>query len=470
MPEEKLMPATPPSWMALFQDGRAKYTALLNIGVLLHAINILVVSTVMPSIVEDIGGLPYYAWPSMLYMVGTITGAACGEPAMAALHQRSAYVFAAVIFGIGAAITALAPNMAMLITGQLVQGFGGGLLTALSMAIIRFVFAEALRVRILSVISTTWSVAAVLGPLVGGVFASLGWWRGAFWFSLFAVVPFAIAAWRAVPASTEEKSAPHWPLLRLTLLALAVLCVGFSGQVKDNLAAATLMVVSIALTWMTFRLDAGANKRLFPTGVMSAFSPVGAAYLAMFLLSASHGIALMYIPLALQVLYGLSPLWVGVLFTIFSLAWTTGALTVASWEGKRSHQAMFWGMVLVAVTMAAIGQSIGETSIWYLLFLMTLFGIGIGLANVHMIAWSMSAAKRGEEAVTASSLQSCRSLGIAFGFGAAGLVANLIGVGAGAARDVVADAMTWIYYLDIVPPALAALFVVRMLRLAAARA
>ena len=104
-----------------------------------------------------------------------------------------------------------------------------------------------------------------------------------------------------------------------------------------------------------------------------------------------------------------------------------------------------------------------------MLFLITLFAIGIGLANVHMIAWSMAQALPGEESVTASSLQSCRSLGIAFGFGAAGLVANLAGVGAGATKEVVREAMTWIYLLDILPPALAALFVVRMLTLASAR-
>ena len=466
MPEEASQTDAPPSWMALLRDGRAKYTALLNIGVLLHAINMLVVSTVMPSVVDEIGGLSYYAWPSMLYMVGTITGAACGEPAMAALQQRSAYVFAAVIFGLGAAITALAPNMPVLIAGQLVQGFGGGLLTALSMAIVRSVFSEALRVRILSVISTTWSVAALLGPAVGGAFAGMGWWRGAFWFSLVAVIPFAVAAWRAVPGDEGGRKPTHWPLLRLTLLAVAVFCIGFMGQVQDAAAASLLMAASIFLTWLTFRVDAGAEHRLFPSGAMSAFTPVGAAYLAMFLLSATHGIALLYIPLALQVLYGLSPFWVGVFFTVFSAAWTLGALVVAGWDGKRAHHAMFWGMVMVALSSTAIAVDIGAASIWYLLFLITLFGIGIGLANVHMIAWSMSAALPGEEAVTASSLQSCRSLGIAFGFGAAGLVANLAGVGAGATRDVVQSAMTWIYTVDILPPALAALFVIRMLTLA----
>jgi MFS family permease len=462
-------PASPSNWKALLRGGRAKYSVLLNFGVLLHAINLLVVSTVMPSVVADIGGLPYYAWPSMLYMVGTVTGAACGEPALAALQRRNAYVLAAALVGTGAVITATAPSMPVVIAGQLVQGFGGGLLTALSMAIVRFVFAEALRVRILSVISTTWSVAAILGPALGGMFADMGWWRGAFWFSALAAVPFAIVSWRMFPPDRGETAAARWPILRLMLLALAVISLGFTGQVESKFAASVLLAVSVALTWMTFRLDSKSEHQLYPSGAMSAFSPVGAAYLAMFLLSVSHAAALLFLPLALEVLYGVSPLWVGVFFTVFSAAWTIGALTVASWGGRRAHHAMFWGMMLVALSTAAIAFEIGAAPIWYLVVLITVFGIGIGLANVHMIAWAMAAAVPGEEAVTASSLQSCRSLGVAFGFGLAGLVANLAGVGAGVATEVVAEAMTWIYSLDILPPILAALFVLRMLALAAAR-
>ena len=59
-------------WLDLFSDGRAAYTILLNLGISLHAIDIFIITTIMPTVVEDIGGISYYAWTSMLYMVGTI--------------------------------------------------------------------------------------------------------------------------------------------------------------------------------------------------------------------------------------------------------------------------------------------------------------------------------------------------------------------------------------------------------------
>ncbi len=124
------------AWLDLLRDGRAAPSILLNVGMVLHGINIMIVSTIMPSVVIDIGGLSFYAWPSMIYMVGTIAGAACGEPTHSALHQRGAYMLAAAIFGVGAVLSATAPSMAMLIAGQLVQGFGGGRLTALAMVLV----------------------------------------------------------------------------------------------------------------------------------------------------------------------------------------------------------------------------------------------------------------------------------------------------------------------------------------------
>lgn len=470
MPDKHTEPTAGTGWIGLLRDGRGRYTVLLNVGVVLHAINILAASTIMPSVVAEIGEISFYAWPAMLYMVGTIAGAACGEPALGALHQRGAYVAAGIIFGIGAAISALAPTMPVLIAGQLVQGFGGGLLTALSMALVHVFYEGPLRVRILSVISTTWSVAAVIGPLVGGIFANMGWWRGTFWFSVAAVAVFCVVSWRAIPATRRETRALHWPLLRLGLLTLGVLCVGITGQITTATAIAALLAVAVALVWMTFRLDSSAERRLFPTGALSAFTPVGAAYLAAFMLSASHMLALVYMPLVLKVVYGVSPLWVGYFSTVFSVAWTIGALAVAGWEDGRARAAMFWGLVLMAGSIGGFAAGVGTAPMWVLLIWISLFGLGIGAANVHLIAWTMSAALPGEESVTASSMQAVRSLGIAFGSGAASLIVNSAGLGGGDVASEVAAAIRWLYSFDIIPPALGALFVLRMLQLGRRRA
>ena len=110
--------------------------------------------------------------------------------------------------------------------------------------------------------------------------------------------------------------------------------------------------------------------------------------------------------------------------------------------------------------------SVGADPIWVLLCWITILGIGIGAANIHIIAWTMSAALEGEVSVTASAMQAVRSLGIAFGAAIASLIVNSIGLRDITAKSEVAGAVTWVYFMDVIPAVLAAIFVLRMLKLA----
>ncbi|HXE27069.1 MAG TPA: hypothetical protein VN656_01075, partial [Stellaceae bacterium] len=64
------------SWGSLFRGGWAIYTFMVMLGVVLFSLQILIVVTIMPTVVADIGGAAYYVWASMLYQVGAIVGAA----------------------------------------------------------------------------------------------------------------------------------------------------------------------------------------------------------------------------------------------------------------------------------------------------------------------------------------------------------------------------------------------------------
>ena len=453
------------AWKELLQDGRAVYTVLLNLGVALHATNIFIVSTVMPSVVADIGGISLYAWPAMLYMVGSITGAACGGSLLGALGRRDAYVLAGVVFGAGAAGCAMAPTMWMLIAGQLVQGFGGGLLQSLSMALVSGIYEGRLRTRVLSLISTTWSVAALIGPPLAGVFADIGWGRGAFWFNIAGVAAFIVVAWRVLPRSREGRAVSGWPFLRLGLLAAAVICVGLSGQLRLAPTTVALLAASAVLVWLAFRLDPRSDRRLFPSHAMSLFSPVGTAYWVFFLVSFTHVSISMFMPLLLQVVHGVAPLWVGYITMVFSFAWTVGSVLVSGWSGGWARVAMVGGMAMCAVGVAALAVDAATASIWLLGLYVMVVGVGIGMANVHTTAWGMAAAIDGEQTITASAIPVIRSLGIAFGSAAAGLIANAAGLGDGTGREEVAAALSWVYALNVAPPLLAIAFMASMLAL-----
>jgi MFS family permease len=443
-------------WIELFRHGRARHTVLLNLGISLHALDIFVIITIMPLVVADIGGLAYYTWTSVLYMVGSIVGAACGGHMHAKLGRRRGYIWGGLILLVGTVGCAVPPDMATLLVARVIKGFGGGLVIAQSMALVRELYPEDIRTRMLAVITATWSVAAVIGPALGGIFGEIGWWRGAFW----ATAPFALGfcwmAARVVPEAPPEGAHRRLPWRRLAMLAAGVMCVSLTAEFKQPLTAAALVAAAVGLTWLTFHRDLASDERLFPSRVMSALTPVGLAYWVYFLISFTHSALLVFAPLFLYVLHGMSPLFVGYLSLVFSIAWTVGSVGASGWSGARERAASTGGMIVCAIGIAGFTVGTVGGSLTLLTFAIFVAGLGIGATNVQMTAFGMKAALTGEESVTASSMPMIRSLGVAFGAAAAGLVANIAGLDQGAAYDTVARVALWVLTMTALVPLLAA--------------
>ncbi len=200
------------SWSRLYVGKYAGITLILNLGIGLHAVDIFIVATIMPSVVGDIGAAAFYAWTTTLYMVASIVGAASSAPIKAGLGLRRCYFLAALGFLAGSAICAVAPDMLVLLMGRVVKGLGGGLLIATNMMLVREVYPEDIRTPALSTMSAMWGIAAMLGPMIGGVFAEFGGWRGAFWFSVPIIILFSAMAWRRLPENEIAPSAPRFPV------------------------------------------------------------------------------------------------------------------------------------------------------------------------------------------------------------------------------------------------------------------
>ncbi|MDN5503498.1 MAG: MFS transporter, partial [Comamonas sp.] len=106
------------SWGELLQGRNGLRSIALAGGVALHAINIYVVTTILPTIIQEIGGLEYYAWNTTLFVVASIVGSAVSAKFIDALGPRLAYLSALAIFSLGTACCALAPSMPVLLLGR----------------------------------------------------------------------------------------------------------------------------------------------------------------------------------------------------------------------------------------------------------------------------------------------------------------------------------------------------------------
>ena len=410
-------------WAELFTGEYAFYTGFLVLGVVLYSIQTLVIVTIMPTVVEDIGGAAYYVWASMLYLVGTILGAASVGPAWAALGSRRVFALAGSIFALGTLGCALAPDMLTLVITRALQGFGGGLITGGLMSLVSALFPPGQRTRILAIYQGAWTLCSLLGPFFGGAFAEIGWWRGSFWSFVPVVIGFCAMAWWKLPQSPSAggAGAARLPVMRLGVLALGVIGVAQAGQLASQTARAAALALAIVLIGTAFRMDRRAVHRLFPSRPLSVTRPVGLGYWILIIVGAVQSAVTIFLPLALQIVHEVTPLLVGVSNLLVSSAWTIATFMVSGWSGARERFALRSGPVLM---LAGVAMMLGGGSVAGLLAACFVFGFGIGIHNVHLNARLMEAAVKGEEALTASSMSMIRPLGMAVGTAAAGMVAN----------------------------------------------
>jgi MFS family permease len=375
------------------------------------------------------------------------------------------------VFSLGALGCSLAPVMGALLVSRLFQGLGGGLILAGSMAFTSTLYEPRLRKYAIAVTNVTWIISAVLGPLQGGIFGNIGWWRGAFFLYVPIGAAFLIGVLWKIPKSADQATAGSralpFPIWRVGLLGLGVLCVGIAGQVDSGLLRAALIVAAGLIVWYAFARDASAENRLFPSRPLSLSAPVGLAYWGHILVTTAYIAVSIYLPLVLTVLHGIAPLYVGFANGVMSIGWSIAAAVVTGLHGSRERQVVTAGPIFLMIgsTGLALIAIFGAPFVWVIVCA-PLVGIGIGIFHVHMTARVMGAAVPGEESITASSLSTIRSLGMAFGAALAGTVANVAGLRELATPEVVSTAVTWVYLFNLIPLALAVAVTLRFFRVA----
>ena len=109
-------------WQALFSDGHAAVSVMLAGGVAIHALSLRVVSTVLPTVVAEIGGLRFFAWTTTVAFVSAIWGASLAASVARAWGLRRAYRISLTLFAAGSVTCAVASDMGIFLIGRLLQG------------------------------------------------------------------------------------------------------------------------------------------------------------------------------------------------------------------------------------------------------------------------------------------------------------------------------------------------------------
>lgn len=464
-----------PGWAALLSGANAVRSLALAGGVALHAINVFIATTILPSVVTDIGGLDYYAWNTTLFVTASILGSALSAKLLGRLGPRGAYVVSAAVFALGTAICGAAPSMPVMLAGRAMQGLGGGFLLSLSYAMIRLVFAEALWSRAMALVSGMWGVATLIGPAIGGVFAEFGIWRAAFWSVVPISVLFGMLAATVLPGRSADRSAgSSLPFSQLILLIAAVLVVSIgsvSPSITHNIAG---VAGAIALTALLVAVEHRAPQRLLPDGAFQTTAALGRLYAMMSLLAVAVTSSEIFVPLFLQVLHAQSPLVAGYLAALMAAGWTTGSISSSSLSQRGVSRAIRVSPVLgvIGMVVLAVLMPVATNGDWFMLapICLALFGIGlgVGLAWPHLLTRVLQVAPAHQQDLASASITTVQLFATALGAALAGMIANLAGLTEPGGIVGTASAARWLFAVFALCPLLGVVIAARVLTNAAA--
>jgi MFS family permease len=433
-------------WRELWDTGLLGRFVLLCIGVWLHAADTLVMASTVPAVVDDIGGVAYVAWTISLYQIGAIVSGAATALLCQRIGEKRVLSMAALLYGGGCVVAALAPNMAVLLVARLAQGIGGGLLIALSHVAIQQSFAPHLWGRLFGVISVIWGAGSLLGPLVGGIFVHLGTWRGAFWFfAVQAAILWAIASTLKTTRPAKPGHTEGFPVLPMVILTAATLLIAQAGVTGKGGESAGLCVLGIGLLYLAARLDRRSSEKMLPARTLDISHPVGAGLLMVFALSVATTGFWAYGPLLLKILLGTEPLVSSYILAGESLAWTAGTILVTSAPISAGRMLIRWGTVCAAAGAGGFAIAVPAGSFAGMVVCGLLQGLGFGLCWPAIVQRLVRFADPNEGGLAAAAPGTVQRIGYAIGAAACGIAANASGLADGVTLAAAKTAGFWVF-------------------------
>ena len=427
----------PAGWREILTQDYRLSLALVCLGVWLHAADGLLVATMMPAIVADIGGAHLIAWSVALYELGSITaGAASGLLALR-YGTRPPMAAAALLFAAGCALSAAAPQMWLLLAGRLLQGFGGGGLMAISFVAVGLLFPKRLVARVMGAVSTLWATSAFFGPLIGGLFVEWGSWRAAFVF--FAAQAVLLAAWLALsptpkPAA-DTAGAKRFPIARLLWLSAGVVLIAYAGVDIAPVRTPLALLAGLACLGFFLKLDGAKNHdRLLPKRPLDLNNPVGAALTMIVCFTAATIAASIYVPFLLVQLHALSALAAGYVIAVEAIAWALSAALLSGAAERHDPKLILLGMLIVSASIVGFAYSVGYGPLWLVVVCSALQGCGFGMAWTFILRRATTVAAPGEVQRVAAAIPTVQRLGYALGAAYVGIVANAAGIADGGPR------------------------------------
>lgn len=355
-------------------------------GMLLASLNQTIVSTAMPTIVGNLGGVEHMTWVTTAYLLATTIVMPIYGKFGDVLGRRNLFLFAIAMFTVASIGCSVAPTFVTFLIFRAMQGLGGGGLMILSQAIIADIVPASERGKYMGPLGGIFGLAAVVGPLLGGYFVDHLTWRWAFYVS----IPVGIAAFTIAfifLRLPSKKATKRIDVPGVVFLSIATTCLifftDFGGRADYGWSASAtwLFGLGVLLAGAAFILtEARAEDPIIPLSLFR--NPIFINSTAIgFTLGMGMFAALAFVPTFLQMSTGTSAAISGLLM----LPMMFGLMGTSIWSGLaitrtgRYKKYPITGTIIVVLAMLWMTTLAASTPVWVICLQLFTFGAGLGL-------------------------------------------------------------------------------------------
>jgi EmrB/QacA subfamily drug resistance transporter len=396
------------------------------LALFLGALDALVMSAAMPTIVADLGGLHLYSWVYSAYFLARAVSLPVFGKLADIFRSRRLYVVSICIFLLGSILAGLAHSMMQLILSRVLQGIGAGGNFALVYIVLADISSPEERGKTLSLGSFIWGLASVLGPTFGGFVVTYFSWRWIFFVNvplgLFSLLGIALYL---VEVREKKKGAAidYWGALTLSTAILGLLTVFLlAGRSYDWISSQIvgLSILAIAAGIAFYFAEKRAREPILSLDFFGSrgFSVGnGSAFLASFTVFSLFA----YSPLFIQGALGKTPMQMSVAMLSLSLGWSVGALTCGRIVNRFGQKtSTVFGALCLAGGGGIMITFSTATSLTACSIVLGFVGIGMGFVSMATLLVVQDSLDVSDLGVATSSHQFARTLGGTIGVGISG--------------------------------------------------
>ncbi len=409
-------------------------------------LDITVVNTALPAIQKDLGGsFTDLQWVIDAYALSLAALVLTAGSLADRLGRRRVFAFGLAVFSAASLLCALSPDPTFLNLARGLQGVGGAVMFAVSLALVAQEFPSGPeRGMAMGIYGGTIGIAVAIGPLLGGLLTDGLGWQSVFLINVpIGVAALAVTYWKLAESRDPDATRIDWGGLLTFSSALFVLVLALvrgnaegwgSAPIVSLFAAAALLLVAFVA------IERRVAEPMLPLGLFRRRAFTG-VQLAAFAVSGSMFALFLYLTLYLQSFLGFSPIEAGVRY----LPITLGAFFVAPLAGMalarvQARYLMSAGLALTGLGLLLMGN-LHMSSEWTALLLgFVVSGIGVGLINPVVADVALSVVPKEQSGMAAGINDTFRQVGIAVGIATWGAI--FLGAGASKAQQVAGGAVS----------------------------